>query len=87
MPTPFALHYLAAFGPLLACLIMTAVLDGRRGLRGLLRRAAPWCTGGSLFAVGMWHALYDFASASSATTGVDTISNSGKVATGFDALV
>ena len=36
-----ALHYVAAFGPSLAGLIMAASVDGRAGLRRLLVRAIP----------------------------------------------
>ena len=35
------LYFLAAYGPSVAALIMTARLDGRRGLRDLLARLVP----------------------------------------------
>jgi membrane protease YdiL (CAAX protease family) len=42
---PFGLHYAAAFGPLLAAVILTAALDGRAGLVDLLGRATRWRIG------------------------------------------
>jgi uncharacterized protein len=39
---PFALYYLASFGPLLAALLVTAAIAGRPGLRDLLRRLLQW---------------------------------------------
>ena len=39
---PFALHYLAGFGPLVAALFLTARNDGRRGLRTLVGSMACW---------------------------------------------
>jgi membrane protease YdiL (CAAX protease family) len=39
---PFAVHYLAAYGPMLAALIMTWLADGREGLRELFRRMLKW---------------------------------------------
>jgi membrane protease YdiL (CAAX protease family) len=42
---PDALHYLAQFGPMLAALAITAVCDGRAGLRELAGRATRWRTG------------------------------------------
>jgi CAAX protease family protein len=39
---PFALHYLAAYGPLVAALITTAAVDGADGLRRLRRRVLQW---------------------------------------------
>jgi membrane protease YdiL (CAAX protease family) len=45
VPVPYALHYLASFGPLLAALVATAVLDDGPGLRDLLARAVRWRIG------------------------------------------
>jgi len=42
LPIPFALHYLAAFGPMLAGLCLTAVSQGREGLRRLLGGLVAW---------------------------------------------
>ncbi len=39
---PFALHYLAAYGPLLAAAITTQVVDGPEGIRRLASRVARW---------------------------------------------
>lgn len=47
---PFATHYLAAFGPAIAALIMTGLLDGRDGLAALGRGfGGGWQQGGWLF--------------------------------------
>ncbi len=50
---PPALHYLAAFGPLLAALLLTAATDGRAGLRHLFAGLGRWRVGRGwwLFAV------------------------------------
>ena len=37
IPVPPALHYVASFGPMLPALIVTAVTDGRQGIRLLAR--------------------------------------------------
>lgn len=42
LPIPFAVHYLAAYGPLAAALFLTAKEDGRRGLRRLVGRMFRW---------------------------------------------
>ena len=44
-PVPFSWHYLAAFGPLLAALLVTVTLDGGSGLRDLLGRMWRWRIG------------------------------------------
>jgi membrane protease YdiL (CAAX protease family) len=44
-PIPFALHYLASFGPLLAALIMTWVTGGTDGLKELWGRITKWRVG------------------------------------------
>ncbi|MGD8398663.1 MAG: CPBP family intramembrane metalloprotease, partial [Anaerolineae bacterium] len=41
-PIPWALHYLAAYGPMLAAIIVTGLTDGQEGLRGLLGRMLKW---------------------------------------------
>jgi membrane protease YdiL (CAAX protease family) len=41
-PAPFALHYLAAYGPLLAAVITTWLIDGAAGLRELGARMGHW---------------------------------------------
>jgi CAAX protease family protein len=45
LPIPFALHYLAAFGPMLAALCVTAISQGRGGLRRLLGGLLEWNVG------------------------------------------
>lgn len=42
LPLPFALHYLAAYGPMAAALFLTARTDGWRGLRVLFGRMFRW---------------------------------------------
>lgn len=39
---PFALHYLAAYGPMLAAIVVTGLTEGREGLRELFRRVLKW---------------------------------------------
>lgn len=41
-PVPFALHYLTAYGPLVAALVTTWLCDGRAGVRALLGRMTQW---------------------------------------------
>jgi len=48
---PFALHYLTAYGPMLAALIVTAVIAGERGVRELVGRTLKW-------RVGLWWFLF-----------------------------
>ena len=51
-PTPFAIHYLASLGPLLAALIMTWATGGADGLKELWGRITKWRVGsiGATFA-------------------------------------
>ena len=51
-PLPFAIHYLASLGPLLAALIMTWAIGGSDGLRELWGRITKWRVGsiGVIFA-------------------------------------
>lgn len=42
---PFYLHYLAAYGPMLAALIVTRAIGGSRGLRSLFGRMTRWKVG------------------------------------------
>jgi len=42
MPIPFSVHYLAAYGPMLAAIIVTWLTDGRDGLRELFGRMFRW---------------------------------------------
>ncbi len=44
-PMPFALHYLAAFGPLLSALVVTGLTQGREGLRALFAGLFKWRVG------------------------------------------
>lgn len=37
-PVPFALHYLAAFGPMLAAFIVVGLFEGRRGINLILKK-------------------------------------------------
>jgi membrane protease YdiL (CAAX protease family) len=39
---PLSLHYLSAYGPMLAAIIVTALADGAEGLRALFRRMLKW---------------------------------------------
>lgn len=39
---PMAIHYLGAFGPLIAALIVTALTEGKAGIRALLSRWFKW---------------------------------------------
>ncbi len=39
---PYALYYLGSFGPLIAALIVTALTEGRIGIRHLIRRIVKW---------------------------------------------
>lgn len=39
---PFGLYYFGSFGPLLSALIVTALTEGRPGIRDLLRRIVKW---------------------------------------------
>jgi membrane protease YdiL (CAAX protease family) len=41
-PIPWSLHYLAAYGPLLAAIIVTGLTDGQEGLRELFGRMLKW---------------------------------------------
>lgn len=42
---PFAIHYLGAFGPMLAALIITGITHGRQGIRELLAGLFKWHVG------------------------------------------
>ena len=42
---PYALYYFGSFGPMLAALIITALTEGRFGIRDLLRRIIKWRVG------------------------------------------
>lgn len=42
LPIPFALHYLAAYGPMASALFLTARIDGWRGVRVLFGRMLRW---------------------------------------------
>jgi membrane protease YdiL (CAAX protease family) len=44
-PIPFAIHYLASFGPLLAAVIMTWATGGTEGLKELWGRITKWRVG------------------------------------------
>lgn len=60
---PFALHYLGAFGPLIAALVMTWMLDGAQGLQELWSRITRFRVGALswVIAVGGPLALFGFA--------------------------
>jgi membrane protease YdiL (CAAX protease family) len=45
LPISFAVHYLAAFGPMLAALIVTVLTSGRDGLKELWGRLTRWRVG------------------------------------------
>jgi membrane protease YdiL (CAAX protease family) len=42
VPAPYAVHYLAAYGPLLSAIIVTGLTDGAAGLRDLGGRMLKW---------------------------------------------
>jgi membrane protease YdiL (CAAX protease family) len=42
VPIPWSLHYLAAYGPMLAAIIVTGLTSGREGLRELFGRMLKW---------------------------------------------
>jgi len=44
-PIPFAIHYLAAFGPMLAALLVTGLITGSEGLKELFGRVTKWRVG------------------------------------------
>lgn len=46
---PFRLHYLSGYGPLLAALVVTAIVAGRQGLQEFLAQALRWRVG-----IGWW---------------------------------
>jgi len=48
---PLALYYFASFGPLSAALIITAITEGRDGIRRLLGRLLKWRVGFRYFAL------------------------------------
>src|SRR3989304_3063012 len=52
LPIPFAIHYLGAFGPMLAAIIVTWAAGGRAGLRELFSRVFKWR--GGLGGGGVW---------------------------------
>ena len=41
-PIPWSLHYLAAYGPMAAAVVVTGVTDGQKGLRELFGRMLKW---------------------------------------------
>jgi membrane protease YdiL (CAAX protease family) len=41
-PIPWSLHYVAAYGPLLAAILVTGVTSGREGLKALFGRMLKW---------------------------------------------
>jgi hypothetical protein len=45
LQVPFAIHYLAAFGPMLAALVVTAATSGEAGLKELWGRMTKWQVG------------------------------------------
>jgi membrane protease YdiL (CAAX protease family) len=53
LPIPFAIHYLAAFGPMLAAIVVTWATAGSAGLRELFSRIFKWRVGlgGWFFAI------------------------------------
>jgi len=53
VPIPFYLHYLAAFGPLLAAFVMTWLTGGSDGLRELVGRVFKWRVGYSWWLVAL----------------------------------
>lgn len=44
-PIPFAIHYLASFGPMLSAFLTTALVNGKEGLRELGQRIIRWRVG------------------------------------------
>lgn len=49
-PVPYALYYLASMGPMASALIVTAMTEGRKGLRDLLGGLLKWRVGVGYFA-------------------------------------
>ena len=45
LKVPFAIHYLASFGPAMASVLVTAVITGSKGLRELWGRITRWRAG------------------------------------------
>jgi len=45
LKVPFAIHYLASFGPAMASVLVTAVITGSKGLRELWGRITRWRVG------------------------------------------
>ena len=45
LQVPYAIHYLAAFGPMLAALVVTAATSGKAGLKELWGRITKWQVG------------------------------------------
>jgi len=53
LSVPQGLHYISAFGPAIAALIVTAVVGGRAGLADLLRRIVRADVGGRWWLIGL----------------------------------
>ncbi len=49
LPVPFSRQYLAQFGPMVAALLMTRLIDGPAGLRTLVWRLGHRLAGGALW--------------------------------------
>lgn len=58
---PMAIHYLGAFGPMIAALILTALSEGTAGIRALLSRWFKWRVGVRYYAFTMLGPLGLFA--------------------------
>lgn len=52
---PFVLHYLTAFGPLLAAFIVTAIGEGSDGVRDLVGRMVKWRVGLGWIFIAVFH--------------------------------
>lgn len=46
-PVPFSLHYLTAYGPMLAAIIITIICNGKAGVQELFGRIVKWRVGWS----------------------------------------
>jgi membrane protease YdiL (CAAX protease family) len=70
---PFGIHYLGGFGPMLAALIVTATIHGRRGVRDLFSGLLKWRVGAGwiVFSFLSPFAMFAFAAvAMRATSGI-----------------
>lgn len=63
VPLPFAIHYLGAFGPMAAAILVTGLTTGSTGLRELWGRITKWRVGGAWVLVSILSPVVLFAAA------------------------